>query len=121
MMTRRDILRMAGALPFFSPALAATLDGKRHISGYNPAQTPTVDMLWKWLEELHNFGPIRMTGTPRCRAFEEFLATEFANYFPAQKSLFAKTGRRLTGAPAARNRKAPSDWFRGGLSHVFGR
>jgi hypothetical protein len=30
------------------------------------------------LQQLHDFGPIRMTGTPQCRAFEEFLAAQFA-------------------------------------------
>ena len=29
-----------------------------------------------WLRKLHDFGPVRFTGTAQCRAFEEFLATE---------------------------------------------
>jgi len=92
MTTRRDILRMAGTLPFLSPALAATLDGKGHISGYNPAQTPSLGTLRKWLEQLHNFGPIRMTGTPQCRAFEEFLATEFTKIgFKLERDQFRLT------------------------------
>ncbi len=92
MASRRDILRMAGTLPFLSPALAAVLDGKRHISGYNPVQTPPPDVLWKWLEQLHNFGPIRMTGTPQCRAFEEFLAAEFTKIgFKLERDQFRLT------------------------------
>src|ERR1700761_5968823 len=81
--TRRDLFKLAGSLPFagalagLPPALMAAADSHRQIAGYNPSQTPSVDTLDKWLHQLHDFGPIRMTGTPQCRAFEEFLATEF--------------------------------------------
>jgi hypothetical protein len=40
----------------------------RHILGYDPARTPTTDTLGRWLKQLHDFGPIRATGTPQCRA-----------------------------------------------------
>ncbi len=82
--SRRQVLRLAGALPFAGAlaglphALFADTDGQRQIAGYKAAQLPSVDTLGKWLKQLHEFGPIRMTGTPQCRAFEEFLATEFA-------------------------------------------
>jgi hypothetical protein len=82
--SRRELLRLAGAIPFagalagFPAALVAATEGQRQIAGYKPAQLPTVETLGNWLRQLHDFGPIRMTGTPQCRAFEEFLATQFA-------------------------------------------
>ena len=82
--SRREILRMAGAAPFVSAfaglphTLFAATEGKRQIAGYDPSKLPTVETLHKWLQQLHEFGPIRMTGTPQCRAFEEFLAAQFA-------------------------------------------
>jgi hypothetical protein len=82
--SRRELLRMAGAMPFVSAfaglpgALLAATDGRRQIAGYDPSRLPTVETLSKWLKQLHEFGPIRMTGTPQCRAFEEFLAQQFA-------------------------------------------
>lgn len=81
--SRRDLLKMAGAIPFagafagLSPALFADTEGQRQIAGYQPSRLPTAETLGKWLQQLHEFGPIRMTGTPQCRAFEEFLATQF--------------------------------------------
>jgi hypothetical protein len=77
--SRREILRMAGAAPFvrafagLPQTLFAATEGKRQIAGYDPSKLPTVETLHKWLQQLHEFGPIRMTGTPQCRAFEEFL------------------------------------------------
>jgi hypothetical protein len=43
---------------------------------YDKSLTPTPDTLAKWLKQLHDFGPIRATGTPQARAFEEWLATQ---------------------------------------------
>jgi hypothetical protein len=48
------------------------------IPGHVASAVPSRAQLARWLQQLHDFGPIRATGTPQCRAFEEFLATEFA-------------------------------------------
>ena len=37
---------------------------------------PDAAQLERWLKQLHDFGPIRATGTPQARAFEEWLATQ---------------------------------------------
>jgi hypothetical protein len=50
----------------------------RLIAGHRPDLMVPAAMLSEWLETLHTFGPIRNTGTAPCRAFEEWLATEFA-------------------------------------------
>ena len=84
-LTRRDLLRLAGTLPAaaafasiggFPERLLAAGSDVRQIAGYNPALLPDATTLARWLKQLHDFGPIRMTGTPQCRAFEEFLAQE---------------------------------------------
>lgn len=75
---RRAVLQgavAASALAAAQPAMAQT---RRHVAGYDPRLSPSVGALNSWLRRLHNFGPIRATGTPQCRAFEEWLATEFA-------------------------------------------
>jgi hypothetical protein len=80
---------MAGAFPV---ALLAASGGQRQIAGYQPAQIPSVETLGKWLRQLHEFGPIRMTGTPQCRAFEEFLAAQFASLgFTVERDQFRLT------------------------------
>jgi hypothetical protein len=56
---------------------AAAQGAARHVAGYRPDLVPTAATLGVWLKQLHDFGPIRATGTPQCRAFEEHLATEF--------------------------------------------
>lgn len=82
--TRREMLKLAGVIP---AATLATVGGfpdlfttaaaaGRPIKGYNPAFLPDAAMLGRWLKQLHDFGPIRATGTPQARAFEEWLATE---------------------------------------------
>jgi len=78
--TRRDLLKIAGALPVFMYGLdglpvAFAADG-RQIAGYDRSLTPSPDTLAKWLKQLHDFGPIRATGTPQARAFEEWLAAQ---------------------------------------------
>lgn len=60
------------------PAIARAAAGGRTIAGHRPKLVPTAATLGGWLKRLHDFGPIRATGTPQCRAFEEFLAAEFA-------------------------------------------
>jgi hypothetical protein len=60
------------------PAIARAAASERTIAGHRPKLVPTAATLGGWLKKLHDFGPIRATGTPQCRAFEEFLAAEFA-------------------------------------------
>lgn len=70
---------MAGAAAFAGLAGLPTLVQAqgRAIAGHMKANVPSAQVLGGWLKKLHDFGPIRATGTPQCRAFEEFLATEF--------------------------------------------
>ena len=96
--SRRDLLKLAGAMPLagafggFPQALLAATAGKRQVAGYDPAKLPTVETLGKWLHQLHAFGPIRMTGTPQCRAFEEFLAQQFSGLgFSVERDQFRLT------------------------------
>ena len=80
--TRRMLLAAAGATPVAAlfgglgslPALAAG----RAIAGHEPSLMVPAATLDGWLKQLHKFGPIRHTGTAPCRAFEEWLATQFA-------------------------------------------
>jgi len=89
---RRDLLKLAGAFAAFPSALLGAADGQRQIAGYEPARLPTAETLGKWLQQLHGFGPIRMTGTPQCRAFEEFLATQFTSLgFSLERDQFRLT------------------------------
>src|SRR5262245_53854279 len=82
--SRRHLLKLAAALPAatlldfggLSRVLGAPAEGGRAIKGYDPKLLPDADQLGKWLKQLHDFGPIRATGTPQCRAFEEWLATQ---------------------------------------------
>lgn len=81
MSARRALLKGVGAATlaatgFAGKALAAA-QSARQIAGYQPGLAPTQQTLNSWLRTLHDFGPIRATGTPQSRAFEEFLATEF--------------------------------------------
>jgi hypothetical protein len=86
-LTRRDLLKLAGSLPVLATvapfgglpeAVLSAASEARHIAGYDPALLPSATTLAGWLKQLHDVGPIRMTGTSQCRAFEEFLARQFA-------------------------------------------
>jgi hypothetical protein len=84
-MSRRQLLRLAAAAPAafaglnaFPGGLLALAAAGRPIAGYNPAWLPDATQLGRWLKGLHDFGPIRATGTKQARAFEEWLATEVA-------------------------------------------
>ena len=80
--SRRDMLKLAAAAPAALSGLAALpafAQTGLAIKGHDPSAVPSVQTLNRWLRQLHNFGPIRATGTPQCRAFEEFLATEMAS------------------------------------------
>lgn len=80
--SRRRFLGGAAAVPLASlanglialPVFAAD----KAIAGHKPALVPSVDTLASWLKTLHNFGPQRFTGTPNARAFEDWLAAQFA-------------------------------------------
>lgn len=84
--SRRELLKLAGVLPMaaafarlgIAPQLLAAAADGRPIAGYDPSHVPDVATLQGWLKQLHDFGPIRMTGTKECRAFEEWLAARFA-------------------------------------------
>jgi hypothetical protein len=83
-MLRRNVLVSGGAFPLVAllggvvgrsgNALASSI---QEIAGYEPALRPKKATLQQWLQRLHDFGPIRATGTKQCRAFEEWLATQF--------------------------------------------
>jgi hypothetical protein len=81
---RRAFLTAAGALPAAAllsgiaglPARAASANV---VAGFDPNLVPTPTVLGGWLKQLHDFGPIRFTGTPECRSFEEWLATQFGD------------------------------------------
>jgi hypothetical protein len=78
--SRRDLLKAGAAIPLMG-GLAACATAATQIASPTPGHVasavPSVDTLDGWLKQLHRFGPIRATGTPQCRAFEEWLAVEF--------------------------------------------
>ena len=83
--SRRDILKLSAAATGVSAlgglsacVTAAESAPASPIPGHVASAVPSRATLDGWLQQLHRFGPIRATGTPQCRAFEEFLATEFA-------------------------------------------
>ncbi len=81
--SRRNLLKSAGAAAAVAslgglPAVARAAAASRAIVGHRPELVPTAATLGGWLKTLHDFGPIRATGTPQCRAFEEYLAAQFA-------------------------------------------
>jgi hypothetical protein len=76
---RRSIVLAAGVFSVLGLLRnqLASADAVKEVGGYNPAFQPDKQTLSKWLQQLHDFGPIRATGTKQCRAFEEWLAAEF--------------------------------------------
>ncbi|HVF16080.1 MAG TPA: hypothetical protein VNA21_04190, partial [Steroidobacteraceae bacterium] len=76
---RRELLFTTALLPLiglFKSKLAAA-EGVKEVVGYDPGVQPDKATLQKWLQQLHDFGPIRATGTKQCRAFEEWLVAQF--------------------------------------------
>jgi hypothetical protein len=64
----------------------------REVAGYERALQPSKATLQQWLRQLHDFGPIRATGTPQCRAFEEWLASQFGKLgFALERDQFKLT------------------------------
>jgi hypothetical protein len=47
------------------------------VAGFDPVKLPGPEALGRWLQLLHDFGPVRFTGTPQARRFENFLARQF--------------------------------------------
>lgn len=78
---RRELIAGAAALGATAamPALARAAASGRQIKGFDPTLVPQPEVLGRWLQQLHDFGPIRFTGTPQARRFEEFLAKSFAD------------------------------------------
>jgi hypothetical protein len=78
--SRRELVGAAAAAAGLSalPAWARAAAGARQVAGFDPSLVPSPEKLAGWLRQLHGFGPIRATGTPQARAFEEVLATQFA-------------------------------------------
>jgi hypothetical protein len=77
--SRRELIAGGATLGAMSalPALARAAASGRQVAGLQPALVPSPEVLGRWLNHLHAMGPIRFTGTPQARAFEEFLAREF--------------------------------------------
>ena len=81
-LSRRQVLKLTAAasgaalanLNGFPPKLLELAAAGRAIKDYNPAWLPDASELGRWLKQLHDFGPIRATGTKQARAFEEWLA-----------------------------------------------
>jgi hypothetical protein len=97
-LSRRNMLLQTSMLPLaamlagalgHSNASAASL---KEIFGYEPALQPEKATLQGWLQQLHDFGPIRATGTKQCRAFEEWLASQFTSLgFSLERDQFRLT------------------------------
>jgi len=95
---RREVLKLIGALPIASgigSVLATDLGAIaaiKEVAGYDPTLQPDKKTLQRWLQQLHDFGPIRATGTKECRAFEEWLAAEFSKLgFDIERDQFKLT------------------------------
>jgi hypothetical protein len=71
-------LKITSALPISTLLCDAAFgSATKQVAGFEPALLPNKQTLQRWLQQLHNFGPIRATGTRQCRAFEEWLAMQF--------------------------------------------
>lgn len=95
-LTRRRLVGLSGALPFVAATGGLTGLGAnaamKEIAGYEPRLQPDKATLQRWLKQLHDFGPIRATGTKECRAFEEWLAAEFSKLgFAIERDQFKLT------------------------------
>jgi len=96
---RRKLLATASALPaatifagLFGIGALAEAAAAKQIAGFEPALLPDKATLQSWLQQLHDFGPIRATGTPQARAFEEWLATQFGKLgFALERDQFKLT------------------------------
>lgn len=73
--SRRDVLRVVAgtsAVAVFGRLPGAGLSSVRGGGSSHPRLRPGADTNHRhagpWLKQLHDFGPIRATGTPQCRA-----------------------------------------------------
>lgn len=77
---RRQLLQSSvalGLLALIGSRSSFADSAEREVAGYQPSLQPDKATLKQWLQQLHDFGPIRATGTRQCRAFEEWLADRF--------------------------------------------
>ncbi|HYM35799.1 MAG TPA: hypothetical protein VET48_10415 [Steroidobacteraceae bacterium] len=94
---RRQLLKAAGALALTTGlenvfAQLANATTAKQIAGFEPQLVVDKATLKRWLQQLHDFGPIRATGTKQARAFEEWLATQFTNLgFALERDQFKLT------------------------------
>jgi len=72
--SRRQFLAMGAAVLAARGSRNTFTAGGRPIRDFHPEWLPDPAQLGRWLKQLHDFGPIRATGTPQARAFEEWLA-----------------------------------------------
>src|SRR5450432_163725 len=79
--SRREMLGAAAATAGLGalPVLARAAASGGQVAGFEPSLVPLPETLGRWLQQLHSFGPIRFTGTPQARRFEEFLARSFTD------------------------------------------
>jgi hypothetical protein len=92
--SRRGLLAgaMAAGAAAGLPAWAEAATGERQVAGFEPKLVPSAAQLGRWLKQLHDFGPVRATGTRQARAFEDFLARELAALgFQVQRDPFRLT------------------------------
>lgn len=76
---RRRALAGAGAAAILGlPALAQAARGPRPVRGFKPEKLPSEADLGLWLRRLHDFGPVRATGTDGARDFEVHLQERMA-------------------------------------------
>ena len=97
---RRRLFKLTGMVPLASMfggvsgliGPARTAAATKEIAGYDASLQPDKRVLQNWLQQLHDFGPVRATGTKECRAFEEWLATAFAQLgFTIERDQFKLT------------------------------
>src|ERR1700744_5227755 len=79
--SRRELIAGGAALAGagVAPLLARAAASGRQIKGFENELVPQPETLGRWLRLLHRMGPIRFTGTPQARTFEEFLARQFTH------------------------------------------
>jgi hypothetical protein len=75
-LTRRELLQLSAVASLAALTGDRAAAAGRPIAEFNPAWLPDPNQLARWLKQLHDFGPIRATGTPQARAFEEWLAAQ---------------------------------------------
>jgi hypothetical protein len=91
MSNRREVLASAAAVGLL-PGWARAAAAPRQIKGFHPELSPKADELMAWMRQLHDFGPVRATGTPQARAFEDWLEVQFKKLgFSVERTPFRLT------------------------------